>query len=338
MRWSDVHVTASAMVLGKPEDTATAVSQGRYYPAFHAAHGYLSVSVADDDRPAMEFAVDAARLALSRSRMDPADIGLTIHASVDRQGPDDIPPASYIHGKAVGGRASALEVKQACNGGIAALEMGAAYLTAMTAASSVLITTSDRCEPGADRYQSGLGELAGDGATALILSRVAGVARVLSTVILGDGSFLKLPGAAPPAPGTGSSRQELIAEQRRRLQPMLRAMSALQRQCVEAALADAGTDGADISRWVFANVGLFLVDRKFRDAFGVDDSKTTWEWGRTVGHLNAGNQIAGLTYLIESGAVRPGDRIALFGNAVGFSYGCAVIEITANPDWAAAGS
>ncbi len=332
MRWSDVHVTASAMALGKAEDTATAVSEGRYYPAFHAAHGYLSVSVADDDRPAMDMAVDAARQALSRSRLNPADIGLVIHSSVDHQGPDDIPPASYIHGKAVGGRASAVEVKQACNGGIAALELGSAYLTAMAPGSSVLITTSDRCEPGTDRYRSSLGELAGDGATALILSRGGGVARVLSTAIVGDGSFLGLPVPAAQVPKTGT-RQELLAEQRRRLQPMLRAMSALQRESVDAALADAATDGAGISRWVFANVGLFLVDRKFRLAFDIDYSKTTWDWGRTVGHLNAGNQIAGFTHLIESGAIRPGDRIALCGNGVGFSYGCAILEIAANPDW-----
>lgn len=332
MRWTDVNVAASAMALGKAEDTATAVSEGRYYPAYHAAHGYLSVSVADDDRHAMEFAVDAARLALSRARLDPADIGLTIHASVDRQGPQEIPPASYIHGRAVGGTGSALEVRQACNGGIAAMEIGAAYLTAMNAVASVLITTSDKCEPGTDRYRTSLGELAGDGATAMILSRTAGVASVLSTVLVGNGSFLRLPGAAGSAPA-GRSRQELIAEQRRWLQPMQRAMSALQRQCVDTALADAGTDGAGISRWVFANAGLFLVDRKFRDAFGIDDAKTTWEWGRTVGHLNAGNQIAGLTHLIESGAVGPGDRVALCGNGVGFSYGCAVVEVTASPDW-----
>ncbi len=332
MRWSDVHIRASAVALCKAEDTAAVVSEGRYYPAYHAANGYLSVSVATDDRPAMDMAVDAARQALSRSALNPADIGLIIHASVGSQGPDDIPPASYIHGKAIGGRANAVEVKQACNGGMAALELGSAYLTAMARGSSVLITTSDKCEPDSDRYRTGLGELAGDGATALILSRTAGVAQVLSTAIVGDSSFLELPGAAAPPPAAGN-RQEVLAEQRRKLQPMLRAMSALQQDSVEAALADAATDGAEISRWVFANVGLFLVNRKFRDSFGIDDSKTTWDWGRTVGHLNAGNQIGGLNHLLESGAVRPGDRVALCGNGVGFSYGCAVLEITASPDW-----
>jgi 3-oxoacyl-[acyl-carrier-protein] synthase-3 len=131
-----------------------------------------------------------------------------------------------------------------------------------------------------------------------------------------------------------ADRQAFVAEQRRRLQPMLRAMSALQRDSVTAALADARTESAGISRWVFANVGLFLVDRGFRSALGIDDSKTTWDWGRTVGHLNAGNQIAGLTHLLESGAVRPGDRVALCGNGVGFSYGCAILQIEAAPDWA----
>src|SRR5262249_16282873 len=235
----------------------------------------------------------------------------------------------------VGGTACAVELRQACNGALAALELGSAYLAAAPASASALLTTSDRCPPGTDRYRSGQGELAGAGAAGAVLSPGGGGARLLCTAIVGDGRFLGTGSAVDP--GQYASRAEFLVAQRRRLRPMLRAMSALQQQSVQAALADAGLDSAEIDRWVFANVGQFLVDQEFRKMFGIDESITTWDWGRTIGHLGAGNQFAGFTHLVEDGLVRVGDRVALCGNGVGFSYGCAVLEIVSKPGWAGSG-
>ncbi|ASW54284.1 hypothetical protein CIK06_08905 [Plantactinospora sp. KBS50] len=321
------------MVLGHIEETAVAVAEGRYDAGFREAHGYLSVSVIQDERSVLDLAVDAGRAALSRAGVPADTVRLVVHVSCETHGPDDFPPASYVQGRTVGTSALAVEVRQACNGTLAALELGAAYLSAGPTPASALITTSDRDQADTDRYRAGQGELAGDGATAVVLSRGAGVARLLSTAVLGDGRFLGV-GAADPA--DHPSRAAFLAEQRRRLRPMLESMSAHERGSVETALADAGLASADVDRWVFANVGQFLVDREFRKRFGIADSMTTWDWGRTVGHLGAGNQLAGLTHLLETGAVCAGDRVALCGNGVGFSYGCAIVEISTEPDWTGA--
>jgi 3-oxoacyl-[acyl-carrier-protein] synthase-3 len=324
VQWSDVFVNACAMKLGRLEDTAAAVADGRYDAELREAHGYLSVSVAGDVPGPLDLAVEAAATALARAGVPPAEVRLVAHVSSETHGPDNFPPASYIQGRAVGTTALAVEVRQACNGTLAALELGAAYLTAAAAPASALVTTSDRNPPGVDRYRTGQGELAGDGATAVVLSRGAGVARLLSTSVVGDGRFLGV-GAADPA--DYPSRGAYLAEQRRRLRPMLRSMAEHERLSVAAALSDADVSAGDVSRWVFANVGEFLADQEFRKTFGITEAMTTWDWGRTVGHLGAGNQLAGLTRLIESGAVRAGERVALCGNGIGFSYGCAVLEI-----------
>lgn len=325
-----MYVNASAMVLGCIEDTAAAVADGRYDAEFREAHGYLSVSVVQDERGVLDLAVDAARAALSRADVPAGEVRLVVHVSCETHGPDDFPPASYIQGRTLGNSAFAVEIRQACTGALAALELAAAYLSAAPTSTSALITTSDRNPPDIDRYRSGQGELAGDGATAVVLSRGGGVAKLLSTAVVGDGQFL---GTGAADPREYPTRAAYLTEQRRRLRPMLRAMSAHEQHSVETALADAGLNSSDISRWVFANVGPFVVNKEFRKKFGITDSMTTWDWGRTVGHMGAGNQLGGFTHLVETGAVRPGDRIALCGNGVGFSYGCAILEISAEPDW-----
>src|ERR1700690_2220835 len=333
MRWSDVYISGSAVGLGDREDTAAAVADGRYDPDYQLAHGYLSVSVAPGDLLAEDMAVSAARRALSRSGVDPAGVRLVLYvSSTDPEGPDDLVPASYVQGQVVPGPASAVEVKQACNAALAALELAAAYLAAAPDGWSALVTTSDKYGlPG--RYRFDPGNLPGDGATGLVLTRGRGVARLLSTAIVGDGRFNRTgaaPGDAGPDP---ADRRALLVEQRRRLQPMLRAMAARQRECLSLALADAGLDRGEISRWVVPNVGPFMVNEGFRKVFGIEESMTAWDWGRTTGHLGTGDQFAGLTHLLEAGAVRAGDRVALFSNGVGFSYGCAIVEITGEPGW-----
>ncbi len=68
--------------------------------------------------------------------------------------------------------------------------------------------------------------------------------------------------------------------------------------------------------------------------YGIDPARTTWEWSRTVGHLGAGDQFAGLDHLVTSGRAVPGDRVVLIGVGAGYSWGAAVVEICDRPAWA----
>ena len=82
------------------------------------------------------------------------------------------------------------------------------------------------------------------------------------------------------------------------------------------------------------NVGKGVA--QIRDAaFGVDASVTTTDWGLRTGHMGAGDQFGGLTHLLETGKVRPGDRVLLSGAGAVWNFGAAVLEITAVPTWPA---
>ncbi|OKH98849.1 hypothetical protein A6A06_24825 [Streptomyces sp. CB02923] len=118
------------------------------------------------------------------------------------------------------------------------------------------------------------------------------------------------------------------------MQGLASAIVAGQRAVEEAVVGEAGVRLQDVARFVYPVVGRSVVDWDAveRD-FGFALAQTTWEYGREVGHLGAGDQIAGLAHLLETKAVGPGDKLVLSGLGQGFTFGCAVLEIVAEPQW-----
>jgi 3-oxoacyl-[acyl-carrier-protein] synthase III len=324
VRWDDVYVSSSAVALGRPEPVDDAVAAGRYELAIRKAHDYQAISVAGD-RDAADMAVDAARTAIARAGA--AEVGVFLHAYVDHQGRQE--PASYIQGMAYEGRARAVGVEQGCNGTIASLELGCLYLTAGSGA--VVVTSADKYAGEGDRYGDDPGGVPADGATAMVLTRGDGVARVLATEIVGDGRFS---GQGALDPAEFADRKAYRTEQRRRLETMMRVMGEAKRDCVAAALETAAVKADEVGHWLLPYNGRFMVDRDFYAEFGIDDERTTWQRGRTVGHLTGGDSVVGLTHLLETGAAAAGDRVVMFGDSAGFAFGCAVLEIVRRPAWA----
>ncbi|OII69325.1 hypothetical protein BJP39_00120 [Streptomyces sp. CC77] len=325
-----MYVRSCSVALGDREPVEAAVAAGRYDPALREAHGYESIAVAGSGC-ASDMAVDAARVAIERSAVDPADIGVFVHAYVDEQGPNGVDePASYVQGMAHDGRARAIGLRQGCNSALASLEVGAMYVSA---GGAVVLTSADKYAREGDRYRDDQGGVPADGATAMVLGSGDGVARLLSTEIVGDGRFSRL---APLDSRQFEDRQEYRKAQRERVMSMMRTMTEARRDCVRGALADAGVEAGDISHWLLTYSGRFLVDRDFLDEFGIDDERTTWDLGRTVGHLiSGGDSFVGLTHLLETGTAEVGDRVVMMGDSTGFAFGCAVLEILAKPAWQA---
>lgn len=323
---------SSALVVGHIEDVASAVADGRYDGELAEAHEYLSVSSAADTDP-VELAARAGTLALDRSAVGAEAVVLHAHVGSTSQGPEDMVPAAYVQGRTLARGAFTVDVRQSCNGALAALQLAAGYLTAAGAGAAALVTTSDRHGgPGVNRYRLDPGSVDADGASAAVLHNGPGPLRLLSTAVSGDGRFTA---STPPDPKDFPDRRAFLMAHRRRLLPMLESMAQTEKDTVAQALADADVRPGDVARWVFPNIGANMVDQEFRKSLGIDKERTTWEWGRTVGHLGTTNQFGGLTYLLETGAVSPGDLVALCGSGVGFSYGCAVLEVVGTPAWAA---
>jgi 3-oxoacyl-[acyl-carrier-protein] synthase-3 len=87
----------------------------------------------------------------------------------------------------------------------------------------------------------------------------------------------------------------------------------------------------DIDHFVLPNMGLTRMRAQFFEPFGIDPDRTLWSWGRQVGHLGAGDQMAGLARLASHGALEPGQWCLLAGIGAGFTWTVAVLEVTAVP-------
>lgn len=340
MQYTDLFIAGVAYRLPEAVEVAPAVADGRYDAAEQEANEYLSVTVADGEAPP-EMAVEAARLALDRSPVPAHDVALLLHTSAWFQGIDYWPAASYVHREVLGDarRTPALDVQQMCNGTLGAIELAASYLTADPARRAALISTADRLDgPAFDRWRSDVrGIVYGDGAAAVVLAR-EGFARLLSVVTVVDTGLEGMYRGAEPfrtAPGGPvdvRARRAAFAAESGGTSPG-RTIAGLT-EAVEAALAEASLGLGDIARFVFPNVGLHGLRNLYAQPLGLDLARTTWDWGRRTGHVGAADQLTGLTHLVESGQVGPGDRVMLVGIGAGFSWTCGVVELTARPAWA----
>ena len=301
--------------------------------------GIESVCVSDTET-GPRLAARAAARALGQAGSRPHDVDLLLHASIYYQGHDLWTPASFVQRVALGNACPAIEVAQMSNGGLAAIELAAAYLRADPEHHQALVTTGDRfCPPGIDRWHSDPGTVLGDGGTAMVLSARDGFARLRSVASVSDPGLEAMQrGDAPfrDAPYSSGAPVDIEAHHRgfvakAGLDAVIDRFEAGQRAAVKRALSDAGVEFAELDWFVLPNLGRPRLEEQFLGKFDVAPERTTWEWGRRVGHLGAGDQIAGLGQLVDSGALRPGQLCLLVGVGAGFTWSCAVVEMLRRP-------
>lgn len=336
---SELYISGAATWLPEPMTLEAAVRAGLCNQVQVRTTGIESVCVSARES-APEMAVLAARAALGQAGCEPDEVSLVLHASAYYQGHDMWAPASYIQRLAVGNSCTAMEVRQMSNGGMAAVELAAAYLAADPRRSAALLTTADRfCLPGFDRWRSDPSTICGDGGAALVLSARAGYARVRSLVTVSDPSLERAGrgddpfGDAPLSTGTpmDMTRHSSALVRELGLEAMLGRIEAGQRESFDRATAQAGVKFTDVDWFVLPHMGRMRMLAQYFRPFGIDPERTTWPWGMRVGHLGAGDQFAGLSHLAASGSLAAGQICLLAGIGAGFSWTTAVIEVIGQP-------
>ncbi|MFJ9185263.1 3-oxoacyl-[acyl-carrier-protein] synthase III C-terminal domain-containing protein [Streptomyces anulatus] len=328
-RWDSVFIGAAAAALGDTEELRHAVSAGRYDAHDHERDSYRAVRVAPGGAlPGM--VLRAAGLARRRSGVAPSDIDLVVHAFAGHA--RDAGRAEHVSRELACTSATAMEVVQGSNGGLVALHLVASYLSASTTMRAALLTTVDcAAGPGTDRYRTERGKVLGDGATGLVVTTGTGVARVLSTAVLGHAPEGALVRADLPwrVPETAPRRRDRLGGRAGGRAPdeLAPVLAEREREVLELALSEAGATVADVVRFVFPNLGRRLQGWNQRAALGIHEGRTTWGWGTGVGHLRSGDQAAGLAHLLETGELSSGDLVVLVGGGCGRSFGCAVLEM-----------
>lgn len=335
VRGNGVHLPATLLV-------ADAIASGECDPRLVKRTDVESVAVSLG-QSAAEMAVDAARLALDRARSTAADIDLILHADTYHQGQDLWPVASYIQRETVRNACSAIEIRQMSCGGMAAIDLAVSYLLADPSRSDALLTTSDRmCLPGVNRWSTDPGTPYADGATALVLSKTEGYARLRSIVMFADSELEQVHrGHEPFSPAPFTHRMPVDFEAAKQaftreygLSYAINRVNGSQRYTIKQALSDADLDLSEVDWIVLPHFGHRRLESMYFRELNIDPAKTTWQWSRTIGHLGAGDQFASLDWLVNTGRAQPNQHILLVGIGAGYTWGAAVVEILDQPYWA----
>lgn len=342
MRTPDMYIGGLGAFLPGTVSVERAVEQGVYSAEDAEMHEFAGAAVAGAV-PAPEMALRAAEDAVKRAGRSPEDLDLLLYSSTWHQGPDGWLPHSYLQRHLVGGDVPAVEVRQGCNGMFGALELAASYLRAEPERSGALLVAADNYgTPLINRWYVGQGLIVGDAASAVVLTKEPGFAQLLSvcSTTVPEGEELHRSGEPmfPPTATTGSV-QDFGSRFRHYHASDPTGGSALARipekmkAIVHQALDEAGTGIEELARAAFITHSREIVEQACMTPLGLPMSKSTWEYGRTIGHCGASDQILALDHLVTTGQLGPGDHMLLLGMAPGVVLSAAVVKILETPSW-----
>jgi 3-oxoacyl-[acyl-carrier-protein] synthase-3 len=337
VRTDDIYLSGIGSVVPERVSTEYAVSQGWYDEAAREASRILEVAVAGPT-PAPDMAVEAARIALGRSGHEADDFGVLLHSHAHHQGPDAWSPAHYILNNTVDRPVPAIEVKQGCLGGLAALELAATRLLANPSHPAALVTAADNFSiPLVDRWRTSSAFVLADSASAVAVSRTGGFARLLAIGSVSDarmealdrgGDPLFPPGVTVGQPLDFNQRREYMREQwAQGVTPPIGYFGDKITAVTEAVLKEAGVTFDEITRVSHPGFGWESLEIMFLLPLGIEARQGVWDHLRRVGHAGVTEVFLGLEHLWTTGQVAPGDRVLLVSSGAGASMGAAVVEI-----------
>ena len=343
MRYDGLYLAGVGSYLPRAVSALDAVEAGHYDDGEQLDSGQQEVTVAGDDESPPEMAVRAAREALDRCGHPAGDVSLLLYAVTTHHGPDGWNAPCYLQHEVLGGAGVAFEVGQQSNGALAAVDLAAAFLLAAPERTAAMVVAADRFPaPWWDRWRTGWGFVFADGASAAVLSRRGGFARVRSSVTVTDAGLEGMHRGDLPFAPTDAQRypvdfraRSLDFAQALDFADSGKRMAEGMREAVERAVAEARVDLAAVTHVVVPGFGRQLLARECLEPLGLAAERTTWSWSAHVGHLGAADQFAALAHLADAGRLAPGETVALLGVGGGFNWTCVVLDIVDRPAWSA---
>jgi len=346
MARADLYISGVGVCIPETVSVEHAAAAG-WYPAERMELHQLGGAAVAGDIPAPELALRAARSAIGRSGLSPADVDLLLYASTWQQGPEGWPPYAYLQRHLVGDRALATQLRQGCNGMFTALELAASYLRAEPDRRAALLVAADNYStPLANRWRMGSDYIAGDAASAVVLDTKPGFARLLSGCSASVSAAEEMHRAAEPLfpPGITIGRALDFAAHTERYRRRVVSdgtgtgvlVTVHQRlaEVIDRILAEADITMDEVTRVAVMNHSQSITEQMCEAAFGLPLSRSAWEFGRMIGHCGASDQILALDHLVITGELRRGDHLLMVGQGPGVMLSGAVVQILESPPWA----
>lgn len=336
MRYHDLYVAGTGAFHPKSVPVDEAIADGRYDLATQRRTGQQRVTVAESETQP-EMAVLAGRQAVERSGVALDQFGLLLHGTASHNGLDGWNAASYLQDQLVDGHGVSFEIRQLSNSGLGSLELAGPYLLAAGDRSAALITTADQFAlPVWDRWRAAPMVVYADGASALVVARNAGFARVLSVVSVADAAMEGMHrGTIPFGPNPEDSHPISLLDRTMQYAGVMdfdvakQRLAVGMRRTVTEACEEAGIAASDAEHVVTPHLGRDLLYEVCLDPLNIDLDRTTWQFGMQIGHAST-DQFAGLNHLAEEGKLSPGERVLMVSVGGGFNWTTVVLEVTSD--------
>ncbi|HEY8467387.1 MAG TPA: beta-ketoacyl-ACP synthase III [Solirubrobacterales bacterium] len=267
--------------------------------------------VAADDETLLDFATGAARGALERAGLAPADVDLVLAATMshDRITPNLGPLVAAELGTP---NAGALDVGAACNGFLAALAVGAP-LVETGRARAVLVVGADLMTRIIDHNDRSTAALFADGAGAAVIAPARDGGRIGPVLMGSDGARGDLVVAERAEGILRMEGQDTFREAVARLTDVTR-----------GAAEAAGVELEDIDAFIYHQANARIL-RAVGQRLKLPAERVV-ECISTYGNTSAASVPIALARAVEDGRVRPGSRVLLAAFGGGLTWGATVVE------------
>jgi 3-oxoacyl-[acyl-carrier-protein] synthase-3 len=275
--------------------------------------------IVEKGTPTSHLAVEAAKILLTQTKTDPAEIDMIVLATVT---PDMMFPATacLVQDQLGAKNAWGFDLSAACAGFAYALTVGSQF--AAGAHKKVLVIGSDTMSSIIDYKDRGTAILFGDGAGAVLLEPAAdneGILDFSHDVDGSGGNFLYMPGGGslnPPTHETVDKNMHVVHQEGSQVfKYAVRRMAELAVNLLERN----GFKSEDLALVVPHQANLRII-RAMQDRLGVDDSKVMVNIDR-YGNTTAGTIPLGLRDAVAQGRLHKGDLVLLVAVGAGYTTG-----------------
>jgi 3-oxoacyl-[acyl-carrier-protein] synthase-3 len=324
---------------GADQDVKTTAGSYVSDPERIVRWGYHTFHRAEDGVTPTELAADAARDALARVGMDPADVDLVAVAT------SEMPEYPYWDSSAAVARRLKIRERQTlllnegCASGVTGLGVVAGQFAVQPDLNTVLFVAVNRVSEFHRNRMNVNNAVHSDGAVAAVLRRGHERNQWLATEQFTDSDMCDwfrtdYGGSVAPVPPPGWSAataprgtervQAHFNKDPKQLRAFGEQLNARVLEVVDRACRRVGARYADLARLIYINDPDGITD--IAELSGIPLAKTNYDLSIVHSHMGAADQLTALGQYTDRGELNPGDLVALTGISIGMRWYCTLVR------------
>jgi 3-oxoacyl-[acyl-carrier-protein] synthase-3 len=289
--------------------------------------GITTRRIAREDQATSALAVEAARRALDRARLDGAGLELIIVATIT---PDMAFPstACIVQEKLGAFKAACMDLNAACTGWLYALDVAWHYIRSGTYRNALVIG-AEKLSAITDWQDRNTCVLFGDGAGAAILAETTGGRGLISSYLGADGRWgqlLYLPAGGSRRPASHETVDARLHYLKMEGKEVFKQAVGGMAQSAEIALQRAGMGAGEIT-WVIPHQANMRIMRAVAKKLNVPFDEKFIVVIDHCGNLSAASIPVALDEAVQGGKIKAGDAVLLVAFGGGFTFGALVVRM-----------